>query len=324
MFPVGLYLLALVGGAAISAASMPLWRRWCEHVGLLDTPGQRKIHSHPVPIAGGLAVVTGLVVPIAGVAAWDWVGPLPESFAHVVAHALTKRGWQIAAILGGAVAMLALGILDDRRDLSAKSKFTGQLLIAVSVAASGIRVTMFVESPAFSYIVTVLWILTVTNAVNFQDNMNGLCAGLGLIGSWCFAWHAGLEGQYLVASLALLFTGALAGFFPYNFPRGSVFLGDGGSHVVGFLLAVLAILPDFYSAASPHKWLVAAPLMVLAVPLADLVSVILIRRRLGQPAWVGDNNHFSHRLVRAGFSKPRAVLLLLLIAATFGAVTFLM
>ena len=202
-------------------------------------------------------------------------------------------------------------------------KLAGQVLIALAVAASGIRVTVFVESPLFSYAVTVLWILTVTNAVNFQDNMNGLCAGLGLIGGWFFAWHAGLEGQYLVASLAFLFTGALVGFLPFNFPRGGVFLGDGGSHVVGFLLAVLAILPDFYSAASPQKWLVLAPLLVLAVPLADLVSVILIRRRLGQAVWVGDNNHFSHRLVRRGHTKPRAVLVLLLIAAAIGAATFL-
>jgi len=289
----------------------------------VDAPGYRKIHDHPVPLAGGLAVVTGLVVPILGATAWAWLGPLPESFDRVVAYGLAKRGWQIAAILGGTVAMLALGVIDDRRDLAAKWKFAAQVLIAVTVAASGIRVTMFVESPLFSYAVTVLWILTVTNALNFQDNMNGLCAGLGLIAGWFFAWHAGLEGQYLVASLAFLFTGALAGFLPYNFPRGGVFLGDGGSHVIGFLLAVLAILPDFYSAASPHKWLVLAPLLLLAVPLADLVSVILIRHRLGRAVWVGDNNHFSHRLVRAGQTKPRAVLILLLIAAAAGAVTFL-
>ena len=323
MFPVGLYLLALVGGAVISAASLPLWRRWCEHVGLLDAPGHRKIHKHPVPLAGGLAVVTGLALPILAVAAWAWLGPLPESFDRVVTYGLAKRGWQLAAILGGAVAMLALGIIDDRCNLSAKWKLAGQVLIALAVAASGIRVTVFVESPLVSYAVTVLWILTVTNAVNFQDNMNGLCAGLGLIGGWFFAWHAGLEGQYLVASLAFLFTGALVGFLPFNFPRGGVFLGDGGSHVVGFLLAVLAILPDFYSVASPQEWLVLAPLLVLAVPLADLVSVILIRRRLGQAVWVGDNNHFSHRLVRRGHTKPRAVLVLLLIAAAIGAATFL-
>jgi len=321
MFPFGLYLLALVGGAMLSAASVPFWRRWCLRIGLMDAPGHRKIHDTHVPLAGGLAVMTGLAIPILVAGLWTWFGPLPEPFAHAISHGLSRRGLQLAAILGGAIAMLALGILDDKSDLSPRWKFLGQVLIALAVAASGIRVTLFVESSVFSYAITVLWILTVTNAVNFQDNMNGLCPGLGLIGGWFFAWHAGVEGQYLVASLAFLFTGALAGFLPFNFPRGGVFLGDGGSHIVGFLLAVLAILPDFYSAASPYKWLVATPLLVLLVPLADLVSVILIRCRLGQAIWVGDNNHFSHRLVRAGLAKPRAVLVLLFISALAGAAT---
>ncbi|MDP6915743.1 MAG: hypothetical protein QGF29_11645, partial [Verrucomicrobiota bacterium] len=102
MFPVGLYLLALVGGAVISAASLPLWRRWCEHVGLLDEPGHRKIHKHPVPLAGGLAVVTGLAVPLLAVAAWAWLGPLPESFDRVVTYGLAKRGWRSASSTTGA------------------------------------------------------------------------------------------------------------------------------------------------------------------------------------------------------------------------------
>lgn len=324
MFPLGLYFLALLGGAAVSAASLPLWLRWCLRIGLMDAPGHRKIHDSPVPLAGGLAVMTGLALPILAAGAWAWLGPLPESIVNTMSYGLAKRGWKLAAILGGAAAMLSLGIVDDRRDLSPKWKFLGQVLIALAVAASGIRVTIFVENPVFSYAFTVFWILTVTNAVNFQDNMNGLCPGLGLIGSLFFAWHAGLEGQYLVATLAFLFAGALLGFLPFNFPNGGVFLGDGGSHIVGFLLAVLAILPDFYSASSPQKWLVASPLLVLIVPLADLVSVSLIRRRLGQAIWVGDNNHFSHRLVRAGHSKPRAVLLLLLISTLAGALTIIL
>ena len=215
-----------------------------------------------------------------------------------------------------------LGILDDQRDLSPRWKFLGQVLIALAVAASGIRVTIFVESPVFSYTITVLWILTVTNAVNFQDNMNGLCPGLGLIGGWFFAWHAGLEGQYLVASLAFLFTGALAGFLPFNFPKGGVFLGDGGSHIVGFLLAVLAILPDFYSAANPHKCIrrhtaAGAPRSAGRPRLSDPHSA---------PAWpsgLGRGQQSFLRLVRAGLAKPRAVLLLLLISAVAGAVTMI-
>ena len=287
----------------------------------MDAPGYRKIHDSPVPLAGGLAVITGLAIPILFVFLCACLGSIPESIAHIVSYGLSNRGWQLAAILVGSIAMLALGMLDDSRDLLPKWKLLGQVIIALAVAASGIRVTMFVDSDIFSYAITVLWILTVTNSVNFQDNMNGLCPGLGIIGGWFFAWHAGLEGQYLVATLAFLFSGALFGFLPFNFPKGRVFLGDGGSHVVGFVLSVLAVLPDFYSDDTPYKWLIITPLLILFIPLTDLISVIVIRCRLGQPIWVGDNNHFSHRLVRSGHPKIRAVLLLLLISAVIGALT---
>ena len=321
MFPIGFYILAFSGGALLTAATLPLWRYFCKRIGLMDMPGHRKIHDTPVPLAGGLAVMTGLSVPILLAVLWAWLGSLPESFSHAVSYGLSNRGWQLAAILGGAIAMLVLGILDDKRDSSPKWKLFCQLLIALAVAASGIRLTIFVDNNIFSYAVTVLWILTVTNAVNFQDNMNGLCPGLGVICGWFFAWHAGLEGQYLVASLAFLFSGALFGFIPFNFPKGCVFLGDGGSHLVGFLLSVLAVLPDFYSEGSPYKWLIITPILVLFIPLADLISVIVIRFRLSQPVWVGDNNHFSHRLVRTGQPKTTAVLLLLLVSAAMGAMT---
>ena len=321
MFPIGFYILAFLGGALVSAGTLPFWRFCCKSIGLMDVPGYRKIHDSPVPLAGGLAVITGLAIPILFVVLCAYLGSLPESFAHIVSYGLSNRGWQLAAILVGSIAMLALGMLDDSRDLLPKWKLLGQVIIALAVAASGIRVTMFVDSDIFSYAITVLWILTVTNSVNFQDNMNGLCPGLGIICGWFFAWHAGLEGQYLVATLAFLFSGALFGFLPFNFPKGRVFLGDGGSHVVGFVLSVLAVLPDFYSDDTPYKWLIITPLLILFIPLTDLISVIVIRCRLGQPIWVGDNNHFSHRLVRSGHPKTRAVLLLLLISAVIGALT---
>ena len=306
----------------MSAGTLPFWRFCCKSIGLMDVPGYRKIHDSPVPLAGGLAVITGLAIPILFVVLCACLGSLPESFAHIVSYGLSNRGWQLAVILVGSIAMLALGMLDDSRDLLPKWKLLGQVIIALAVAASGIRVTMFVDSDIFSYAITVLWILTVTNSVNFQDNMNGLCPGLGIICGWFFAWHAGLEGQYLVATLAFLFSGALFGFLPFNFPKGRVFLGDGGSHVVGFVLSVLAVLPDFYSDDTQYKWLIITPLLILFIPLTDLISIIVIRCRLGQPIWVGDNNHFSHHLVKAGHSKTKAALLLLLLSAFIGAVTF--
>jgi UDP-GlcNAc:undecaprenyl-phosphate GlcNAc-1-phosphate transferase len=157
-----------------------------------------------------------------------------------------------------------------------------------------------------------------------MDNMNGLCAGLGVIGSWWFALVAALDGQYLVGLIAFLTLGALLGFLPFNFPRAQAFLGDAGSHLVGYLLAVLAILPHFYTRGHPRRFAVLIPLLVLAVPLADLAWVVLLRQRRGQPFYVGDTNHLSHRLVRKGLTRTQAVIVIWIIAATLGGLSYLL
>jgi UDP-GlcNAc:undecaprenyl-phosphate GlcNAc-1-phosphate transferase len=217
-----------------------------------------------------------------------------------------------------------LGVLDDKHELKPLPKFIGQLLIAVLVAIACKRITLFIPDVAFSYAVTVLWVLTVVNAFNFMDNMNGLCAGLGVIGAWQFAVIAAADGQYLVALIAFLTCGALAGFLPYNFPNARAFLGDAGSHLVGYLLAVLAILPHFYTKQNPRPLAVLTPLLVLAVPLADLAWVVIQRTLAGKPFYIGDTNHLSHRLVRTGLSRPRAVLLIWFLAAAIGSIAWLL
>jgi UDP-GlcNAc:undecaprenyl-phosphate GlcNAc-1-phosphate transferase len=214
--------------------------------------------------------------------------------------------------------MTLLGVLDDRRELKALPKFTGQLLIAIAVAAACKRITLFVPSDLFSYAVTILWLLTVINAFNFMDNMNGLCTGVGTIGALIFALIAAASGEYLVAIAGFLICGALAGFLPWNFPKARAFLGDAGSHLVGYLLAVMAILPHFYTRQNPRPLAVLAPLLVLAVPLLDLAQVSLYRTLNKKPFWIGDTNHLSHRLVRAGLSRTQAVLILWLASALLG------
>jgi UDP-GlcNAc:undecaprenyl-phosphate GlcNAc-1-phosphate transferase len=204
--------------------------------------------------------------------------------------------------------------------LQPRVKFIGQVLVAFLVAASGARITLFIHNLWFSYAITILWILTVINAFNFMDNMNGLCAGLGATGAWCFGIIAAANGQYLVALTAFLTFGSLLGFLPHNFPRARAFLGDAGSHLVGYLLAVLAILPHFYTAQRPRHLAVLIPLLVLAVPLLDLVWVVVLRWRRGQPFYQGDTNHLSHRLVRTGLSRTQTVLLIWLLAGLLGAV----
>lgn len=323
-FPFNAYLLAFLGAFATAAIGMPFWRAWSIRAGLVDDPGHRKIHHAPIPLAGGLAVAAGIAAPLIAGAAILQLNLLDMTISAPLGYGFGRRAVQLASIVAGAFGMVCLGWFDDKHTLRPGAKFLGQLLIASLVAASGIRITLFVDNALFSYSVTIFWILTLTNALNFMDNMNGLCAGLGVIASACFAFAAAAQGQYLVCLLALTTCGALLGFLPYNFPNASSFLGDSGSHLVGYLLAILAIMPNFYTAGAANAWAVLSPLFILAAPLGDLVWVVIIRWRKGQPFYVGDTNHLSHRLVRRGFSQTTAVLLIWLLAAGAGSAAFLL
>ena len=319
-FPNNFFIAAFVGAFLTTLLALPLWRRWCLRINLVDDPGHRKIHSTPVPLAGGFAVLTGILLPLAVGVVLFKLGLVKLSSAGLIVHGIDRRALELAVLALGAVAITILGWLDDKHELKALPKFIGQILIAIAVAAVCKRITLFVPSLAFSYFITVLWVLTVINAFNFMDNMNGLCAGLGAIGSFIFGLLAATNGQYLVAITGFLMCGALMGFLPWNFPHARAFLGDAGSHLVGYLLAVMAILPHFYTKQNPRPFAVLAPLFVLAIPLLDLAQVTLFRTLNKKPFWIGDTNHLSHRLVRAGLSRTNAVLLLWLIAAVIGAI----
>jgi UDP-GlcNAc:undecaprenyl-phosphate GlcNAc-1-phosphate transferase len=344
--PLVFYPAALVSACLFSAATLPFWRRWCCRVGLVDEPGDRKIHSEPIPLAGGLAVFTGIVLPIlfAGLLllCTGKVSSLPphgapgsasvsnhitssipagsandssKDFMSYLGYGFNRRLVEVLGICLGAIGMLAIGFLDDQHELKPRAKFVGQLLVALLVAACGVRITLFIPNILFSYVVTVLWILTLINAFNFMDNMNGLCAGLGTIAAAVFGMLAAAQDQYLVGLIAFLTAGALLGFMPYNFPRAKAFLGDAGSHLVGYLMAILAVLPHFYTQKHPRRIAVLIPLFVLATPLIDMVWVVLIRWRTGRPFYQGDTNHISHRLVRLGLSKTSAVIVIWVAAA---------
>ena len=316
-FPFDYFLAAFAGAFLTTLLALPLWRKWCLRIKLVDDPGQRKIHDHPVPLAGGLAVLTGILLPLAAGAILLKTGTHVLNHTQPIVYGLGKRKLELITIAFGAIAITLLGWFDDKHELKPLPKFAGQLLIAFAVAMA-CRITIFVPSVTFSYVITILWILTVINAFNFMDNMNGLCAGLGAIGAVLFAIIAAANGEYLVTTISFLMCGALIGFLPWNFPNARAFLGDAGSHLVGYLLAVMAILPHFYTRQNPHPLAVLSPLLVLAVPLVDLAQVCLFRTLNKKPFWIGDTNHLSHRLVRAGFSKTRAVLILWLIAVVIG------
>ena len=311
-----------MGGACLASfLSMPAWRWWCRRLGLVDEPGHRKIHDRPVVLAGGLAVMTGIAGPLLVGAAAAMIAP--ESGLFGTLHYGMERRWdRLAFLLFGAVCILVLGWFDDKYELSPLVKFCGQFAIALGVASSGIRITLFVHSDIFSYAITVLWFLTLINAFNFMDNMNGLCSGLGAIAAWFF--HVERCGARPIPGVrhGCVIVRSAFGFLPFNFPKASSFLGDAGSHLVGYWMAAMAILPHYYSHNNPRRWAVLSPLLILAVPLIDLCQVVITRWRQGKPVYVGDTNHLSHRLTRMGLSRSKAVLVLWLIAALLGAAGF--
>jgi UDP-GlcNAc:undecaprenyl-phosphate GlcNAc-1-phosphate transferase len=299
----------------------PIFRRLSFQWGFLDEPNEeRKTHGHAMPLLGGVAVFAAFAGTV--LVNYCVVAPLVAWWAPADLAVHLPGAWSVwrklVVLLAGGAAMVGLGLYDDKHDLRARQKLLIQLLIASAVALAGMRVTLFVANPLASFLLTVLWIVTITNAMNWLDNMDGLCAGIGLVCAALFALIAGIQHQYFVCLLALALAGALLGFLPFNFKPASVFLGDAGSHFVGYMLAVLPILGTFYRPGTPTLLPVLIPLLVLAVPLFDFAMVIWIRLRRGQPVHVADVNHISHRLVRLGLPQSWAVTLIYLITLTLG------
>lgn len=305
----------------------PLFKSLSFKWGFVDQPDQeRKIHTEAMPLLGGAAVFCAFVVNVV----FNYLVVLPFAsnldlpFVEMPDVKMYLDGafsvWPklLVLVVGGGL-MIALGMYDDKHELTARKKFVAQIVIASLVALAGMRVTVFIHSGVVSFVLTVLWIVTITNAMNFLDNMDGLCAGVGLVCALLFGFIAGIQHEFFVCLLAVALAGALFGFLPHNFKPASIFLGDAGSHFVGYMLAVLPICVTFYRhGTTPTLLPVLIPLLVLAVPLFDLVMVMWIRLQRGQPVYQGDVNHLSHRLVRLGLPQSWAVTLIYLITLTLG------
>ncbi|MBL8817611.1 MAG: undecaprenyl/decaprenyl-phosphate alpha-N-acetylglucosaminyl 1-phosphate transferase [Planctomyces sp.] len=298
----------------IAAVGVPMIRALAPVLGLIDQPGERKVHFIPTPRSGGIAIFAGIVLTlIVWAVIWssglDIAGTLRDLLLESV-QGNPERIRQFLAIGIGGGTLFFVGLADDRWNLSWKLRLGCQLLVAVFVVAMGVRATVFVSQPWFGWGVSILWILVLTNALNFLDNMDALSAGIGVIASLIFcAIMIELVGTpvWSVAFLLIVLAGSLSGFLLWNRPPASIFMGDCGSNLIGFLLSTLTIVGTFYDrTGSRHVML--APLCVLAVPLYDFSTVILIRLRQGRSPFQGDKSHFSHRLVELGLRPASAVL----------------
>jgi len=307
---------ALIVGAGISAIATWIIRRWSNLHGFIDRPGGHKGHSAPVALGGGVAVTLAILLPVlaatlvAKLFAVDCPAWVPAEFAVHFDGILSKLPMAMG-VAAAMAAMCILGLIDDAHPLGPRIKLLVQLVIALFLVV-GFDLRLLAHlGPGPSVVLSVVWILVLTNSLNFLDNMDGLTAGVAIIAAAVFGATSMLAGQLFVPTWCWLLVGALAGFLPYNFHPASIYLGDAGSLVVGLMLAILTILTTFADPAQGHRpFGVIAPLVVMAVPLYDTISVVFLRWRSGVPVWTGDRRHFSHRLVRRGMAVRRAVMII--------------
>jgi UDP-GlcNAc:undecaprenyl-phosphate GlcNAc-1-phosphate transferase len=329
----GIVLGLLLLGFALSAPFTGLLARLGMRVGALDTPGAagHVKELRKVPNIGGVAIFWSTMLPIAAAVAALVLFPgqvvawAPAVEPHLERALETAGDWGV--ILLGALVLHLMGLYDDRRALSAWPKLFLQVGVAAATTLlSDVRLLHNLLEPIpggefVSIALTVAWIVVIVNAVNFIDNMDGLAAGIGMVAALCFMAATVLNGQWFIASALALLAGSLAGFLVWNIPPARIFMGDGGSLFVGYMLACLAARTTFVDAAHADYALGTAwygvfmPLLVLAVPLYDGVYVTVWRVRRGKSPFVGGPEHISHRLVQLGLSKRRAVVVLWLLTA---------
>lgn len=301
-------IFAFIVSFAFTFATTPLVRRFAFKIGAIDIPkDNRRMHKKPTPRIGGLAIIFGFTVA-------------------TLCFAQPSR--QLYGTLAGAAIIAVMGVIDDCKNLPAKLKFVIQIIAALVVVFAGdIKIDVF-TNPNFlsdnpywvlpewlSVTLTVIWIVFITNAVNFIDGLDGLAAGVSAIMSISLVFISIRVGEYSIAILGIALMGSCFGFLPFNFNPAKIFMGDTGSTFLGFMLATLSIQGVFKSYAVISF---AVPLLILGLPLFDALFAMIRRILRGQSPMTADRGHLHHRLVDMGFSQKQTVFILYAISGVLG------
>lgn len=319
-----IYFFALFGGLGLALCTTPIFQYIAVLTDFMDRPKieAHKGHGRATPLLGGAAMFTAWALGLAIGFSLLHYGSLPAAASAALLHTagMASKTGQLACLVLGAFLAMGLGLLDDRYALRAGTKFTGQFLIAVvAVVFGGARLSCFMPWEPAAVAISIFWFMLLMNSINFFDNMDGLAVGTVTIAMALFTVVAALNAQYFVATLAALSCGVGLGFWFYNHTPATIFMGDSGSHFLGYLAAVVSCLVTYFRLdQSLSRFPVLLPFFILAIPLFDTLMVVLIRWRNGKPFWIGDHNHISHRFVKMGLSRKRAVQLVHLMALAIG------
>lgn len=305
-----LYILAAIA-MLVSFAITPLIRKVAVRIGAIDIPkDERRVHKKPMPLIGGMAIyiafITGIVIK---------KGPITYS--------------ELGIVLGATIITIG-GILDDLKDIRPAQKLLFQLSAAACIIIFGIKIELltnpfsdsiqFFDIGVLSIPISILWIVGVTNAINLIDGLDGLAAGISLISALTITLIAVLTGRAEAAALVCVLSGAILGFLPYNFNPASIFMGDTGSQLLGFLLAAISIEGTIKSAAA---FTIAVPILAMGLPIFDTIFAMIRRKVNGRPIMQGDRGHLHHRLLDLGLSQKQAVLIMYLISGLLGGISII-
>jgi UDP-GlcNAc:undecaprenyl-phosphate GlcNAc-1-phosphate transferase len=318
----GDYLVIGAAAAIITFAVTPIAIAMARRLGWVYEPNERTVHTRPIPDVGGVAMFAGFVIALAASRLWD-------DFDQLFARNDEPRGVLIAAVI-----MFAVGLLDDVREISAPAKVVGTVLAGSALVWFGVTMRYFrlpflevtFLSDDWVPIITVLWILSLSQAINLIDGLDGLAAGIVAIGSFSFflySQHLSDRGQLLQPNIgpliAIITVGICIGFLPHNFNPARIFMGDSGALLLGLLMAVSTSVvggradPDAGGTPGQAYFFLAPlfiPLFILGVPILDTVFAILRRARRGQGLATADKGHLHHRLMEMGHGQRRSVVIL--------------
>lgn len=304
------FVLAAIA-VAISAAATPLVKKIALKLDVIDLPkGKRKIHKKPIPLLGGLAIYLSFVLVMI-----------------MKSGSLTTHE---TGILIGATIIVVGGIIDDTIELKPGYKLIFQISAAVVLILFGVEISS-VTNPLsngdgywsvgwMTVPLTILWVIGITNALNLIDGLDGLAAGVALISSVTIFIIAILNNRADAAVLTAILSGAILGFLPYNFNPASIFMGDTGAQLLGFLLAAIAIEGTIKSAAA---FAIAVPILVLGIPIYDTIFAVIRRKINGKPIMQADRGHLHHRLMDMGLTQRQAVLIMYLISGILGSIAII-
>ena len=301
-----LYLAAFITTLILSLLITPVVIKLAHSLNFIDQPGERKINTKVVATAGGTAIYLAFIIPL---------------------RLFMPFNQTVKGIIIGGTFMLILGLLDDKFELSAAVKFTGQIVGALILIFYGVEIN-FITNPFGGFIYlgiyavpfTVFWIVSIINTINLIDGLDGLAAGVSIIAVLTLFAVALQEKQVLAPMLAVLLAGSCFGFLKYNFNPARIFMGDTGAMFIGYIIAAVSITGALKSAAAVTIFV---PMLALAVPILDTTFAIIRRIFNDRPIGEADHGHIHHRLLAIGMNQKQAVISVYIISAILGTIAFI-